>query len=293
MRGEEIAYSWYGEQVEFLNIDRYPDGSPMVKESGKLDYAGVDRVLLRPRDSAGFLGGIFWIQSLIERGVRPPELVFPCMFGQRQDRSNPTGDVLFTIKFVAKLINSLNLPRVIVLDPHSEATPAAIDRCEVYHVDDIWLHHFDVDPGNYRAVIAPDAGASKRAGRIADLLHLPLKQAKKKRDVATGKLQGFECEDLSDLFKDNEGEVDSEDVPHVLVVDDLCDGGGTFIGLGEVLDERGVDADLFVTHGLFTKGTRDIGAWYQKIICTDSVAAQRPDIEIIFPSEQLLRTGDL
>lgn len=292
MRGEEIAYSWYGDQIEFLNVERYPDGSPMVKEN-KLDFAGVTRVLLRPRDSAGFLGGIFWIQSLIERGVHPPELIFPCMFGQRQDRINPTGDVLFTIKSVAKLINSLGLPKVTVLDPHSEATPAAIDRCNVVHVDDIWLHHFDADPLDYRAVIAPDAGAYKRAKRIADLLHLPIKQALKKRDVSTGKLNGFECESLEDLFHDNEAEPGSLDVPKVLVIDDLCDGGGTFIGLGEVLEARGVDADLFVTHGLFTKGTRDIGAWYQKIICTDSVAAQRPDVEILFTSETLLKTGEL
>lgn len=294
MHGEEIAYNWYGQsdKIQFLDVGRYPDGSPYVKETG-LVVEGVERVLLRPRDSAGFLGGIFWIQSLLERGIRAPELIFPCMFGQRQDRINPTGDVLFTIKSVAKLINSLGLPKVTVLDPHSEATPAAIDRCDVVHVDDIWCSNFGGDPGKYVAVIAPDAGASKRAARMSDLLKIPLKQAKKKRDVSTGKISGFEVEDLSDLFPGNTAEAGSDFVPHVLVVDDLCDAGGTFIGLGEVLDKQGVDADLYVTHGLFTRGTRDLGVWYQRIICTDSVSAQRPDVEILFAAEQILKTGDI
>ena len=295
MRGEEIAYNWYSDKIEFLNVERYPDGTPYVKEGTKLDAGGTDRVLLRPRDMTGFMGGIFWIQSLIERGFRAPELVLPCVPGQRQDRINPTGDVLFTVKSVAKIVNSLNLPKVTILDPHSEAAAALIDRCQVVHVDDIWAHHLDLVEAEkkYRAVVAPDAGASKRAGRIADLLGLPLKQAKKKRDVSTGNLNGFEIEDVTDLFHDNEAEPGSLDVPHVLVVDDLCDGGGTFIGLGEVLDAAGVDADLFVTHGLFTRGTRDLGTWYQKITCTDSVSAQRPDVEILFTSEAILKYGDI
>lgn len=295
MRGEEIAYHWYGDKIGFVDVGRYPDGSPYVKETGMLAHDGVERVLLRPRDGSGLLGGLFWIQSLIERGNRPPELILPCVFGQRQDRINETGDVLYTIKSVGRLINSMNLPSVTVLDPHSEAVQACIDRCKVVHVDDILYFAWNLEDiqGKYRAVVAPDAGAYKRAARVANMLKLPLKTAKKKRDVATGALSGFEIEDCSDLFRGNDGEVDCPDVPRLLVVDDLCDGGGTFIGLGQVLDEAGFDADLYVTHGLFTKGTRDLGTWYQKIYCTDSVAAQRPDVETIFAAEQLLKYGDL
>ena len=41
-----------------------------------------------------------------------------------------------------------------------------------------------------------------------------------------------------------------------LILDDICDGGGTFTGLSHVL--RGTygarAVDLFVTHGIFSKG---------------------------------------
>jgi ribose-phosphate pyrophosphokinase len=292
MRGEEIAY--YGhqdDQIHFVNVDRYPDGSPMVKHT-RTTYPS--RILLRPRDSAGFLGGIFWVQSLMEQGCHPPDLVIPCLFGQRQNRINPTGDTLFTAKSVGKIINSLGCRQVTVLDPHSDVSSAVIDRCRVVHVDEIWKNHKGAaNLDGYAAVIAADAGGIKRAKRIANLLQLPLKVADKTRDVSTGKVTGFKVEDLSDLFKEGSPAGSEVDVPKVLVVDDLSDGGGTFVGLGEVLDAEGVDADLFVTHGLFTKGTRDLSVWYRKIICTDSVAAQRPDVEVLFTAEQLLKFGGL
>lgn len=300
MRGEEIAYIDQRQEVHYVNVDRYPDGSPMVKHQRT---SCPMRVLLRPRDSAGFLGGIFWVQSLIEQGVRAPELILPCVFGQRQDRINPEGDTLFTVKSVGKLINLLGCPRVLILDPHSEATQASIDRCTAFHVDDIWKSRVgktesqccggSANPYNgfmYDAIVAPDAGAHKRAAKLAKLLDLPVKQAWKTRDVSTGKITGFGIEDCLDLFKNPD---DVEEVPHVLVVDDLCDGGGTFIGLGEVLDKQGLDADLYVTHGLFTKGVSDLFTWYQRIFSTDSVAAQRPDVEMLMAAEFLLRHGDL
>jgi ribose-phosphate pyrophosphokinase len=41
----------------------------------------------------------------------------------------------------------------------------------------------------------------------------------------------------------------------VLIVDDLCDGGGTFTAHASVLLAAGATAvDLYVTHGIFSKG---------------------------------------
>ena len=40
-----------------------------------------------------------------------------------------------------------------------------------------------------------------------------------------------------------------------LIVDDICDGGGTFVGSAKLLIEAGADrVDLYVTHGIFSKG---------------------------------------
>lgn len=297
MRCEEIAYIDQYHQIHYVDVGRYPDGSPMVKHQRT---SCPVRVMLRPRDSIGFLGGIFWVQSLIEQGVRPPELVVPCVFGQRQDRINPQGDTLFTAKSVGKLINSLGCPRVTILDPHSEVSSTAIDRCNVVHVDDIlnersrsFMPQTLFGLKKYAAVISPDAGAVKRAERIAKMLKIPLKIAGKTRDVTDGKITGFHVEDCSDLFQVGSPAGSNVDVPHVLVIDDLCDGGGTFIGLGQVLDAEGFDADLYVTHGLFTKGTQDLFTWYQRIFCTDSVVVERLDVNILKICEFILQHGDI
>lgn len=290
MRGEEIAYAEYGtNEVKFVNVDRYPSGEPMVKHNGY-----PSSVLLRPRTAEGFLGGIFWVQSLIEQGVHPPELICPMVFGSRQDRINPTGDTLFTIKGVAKLINSLGCPIVRVLDPHSDVTPALIDRCVAISAADILTaqllsetSNFKMDP--YDAVVAPDAGAEKRAGKVAQKLGVPLIHGWKTRDVKDGKLTGFGIESAWDISI----EVGPDREPHVLVVDDICDGGGTFIGLADALDAEGLTADLYVTHGLFTKGTQDLLKRYKKLYCTDSAVAQRPDVQVIDACDYLLRRGHI
>jgi ribose-phosphate pyrophosphokinase len=282
MRGEEIAYIDANHKVFYVDVDTYPDGAPLVKHERKTYPV---RVMLRPRSAAGFLGGIFWVQSLIEQGVRPPELVLPCVFGGRQDRINPSGDTLFTVKSVAKLVNSLGCPRVLVLDPHSEATAAAIDRCTAYHVDEI----FQLDrkkshqmSGAYDAVIAPDAGAAKRAQKVAKIYDVPVLQAWKNRDVKTGKITGFGVE--LDAW--------SPKLDQVLVVDDLCDGGGTFLGLHDVLPGN-LKVDLYVTHGLFTAGTQDLTSKFRNVYCTDSVVTQRLDVKIIKTCDYILQYGDI
>ncbi len=264
----------------YLKVGQYPSGEPMVKEDEWV-YP-VERVLLRPKNAVQFLGGIFWVQSLIDRGMPAPELVIPNMFGARQDRSNPTGDVLFTARNVAKLINSLGCPKVIVLDPHSEVTPALIDRCVTVHADEIFKLR-RVCPTRQStlpdAVVSPDAGAEKRAGAVAKLFGVPLLHAWKTRDVKDGKITGFGIEPC-----------DEYRYKRLLIVDDLCDGGGTFIGLNSKLPAGSI-ADLYVTHGLFTQGTANLKTCFQNIYCTDSTIADRQGVAVFEVCAHLLQHG--
>ena len=235
----------------------YPSGEPFIKleEEDRVP----DAILLRPKDMTAFMAGLFWVDAMAEREEPIPTLILPFVLGSRQDRLNPTGDYLFTAKSIAKLINDRNFPRVIILDPHSDVIAGMIDRCQVVHTDQI----FTPDPRvTYAGVICPDAGAEKRASKIATLLGVPLFHGRKTRDVRTGELTGFSCDGLE--YGHNK---------HFLVVDDICDGGGTFVGLiNYIHDFIDVDAtfDLFVTHGIFSKGY-DVLSNFTRIITTDSV----------------------
>lgn len=284
MRGEPIAYWGLSqedagpqERVHFAAVDKYPGGEPLVKERPR--YVG--RVMLRPTNTHDLMGGLFWIQALRARSRREAQwLILPYVPGARQDRLNDEGDFLFTAKSVAGLINMVGFNRVTIFDPHSNVISSLIENVDV--VSPTAYLPADFEENNYHYVLAPDAGSSHRALEVAKKTHGYLRQGWKKRDVSTGALSGFGCED----FPGNS---------RVLVVDDICDGGGTFIGLAEeVKRNRKLDRfDLFVTHGLFTKGTQDLLKHYDRIYTTDSVPAQRPGVNVDQVCLRLLTQGAL
>lgn len=246
---------------------RYPDGMPLLNDVLLREDLLADRVesiLLRPTSLATFYAGLHFVDALVARGNPTPSLVLPLVPGSRQDRVNPTGDYYFTIKSIAKDLNARDFPRVTVIDPHSDVTPALIERCQVYPP-----HLGDVPMPKYDAVVAPDGGAEKRAGAIATSKQIPLLHAWKKRDVTSGHLAGFGAEV-------RHGE---RTFGRLLLVDDLCDGGGTFVGLARELPEARLD--LYVSHGLFTKGTAELLQYFEHIYCTDSTVGDKPGVTVI------------
>lgn len=277
MRAEPIAWTGWTDNgattFGFLNVETYPSGEPLIKFDVSAQEVG--KVLLRPKNFTDFMGGLFFIDSLVERGHVIPELILPFIPGARQDRLNSSGDFLFTAKAVAKLLNDRDFYAVTVLDPHSDVIAGLINKCKVIKA------HECIDFGKiinieYDCIISPDAGAEKRALAVATAWKLPLIHGWKTRDVSTGEITGFGFEDTGKNYKRG------------LVIDDICDGGGTFLGMAKPLFNHVLRADLWVTHGIFSKGTRDLLEIYGNIYCTDSVVAQRPGINIIQLCDKLL-----
>ena len=248
----------------------YPDGSPMAKFDSPAFESG-DTLVLRPTSLGSFITGLYLADARRERGRPIKRLVLPFVPGGRQDRINEAGDYLFTLKSVANDINRRGFERVVTVDPHSVATGSAIDNLDTYPLERLFGH--GAWPG-YTAVVAPDAGAGKRAEAMAAAIGRPLVQATKHRDVETGRLSDFR--------------VDVEEGGHYLVVDDICDGGGTFVGLGERIREQGAFCSLFVTHGLFTKGTERLLEIYKTIQTTDSTPHPKPGVSVMPITERLI-----
>jgi ribose-phosphate pyrophosphokinase len=273
--------AFYGNAFGDLEVKAYPSGEPLVTFPPKLDFS---RVLFRPASMLDLMGGLFFIDAYVERGYKAPGLILPFVPGARQDRLNDAGDFLFTAKSVAREINMRGFPRVTIIDPHSEVIAGLIDRCHVVHAHEC----IDVEAAHmppYAAVISPDAGAEKRAGAVAKKLGIPMFHAWKTRDVATGAITGFGLEPIGEMRS-----------PRALIVDDICDGGRTFVGLAAVLKERGIIADLYVTHGIFSQGTALLLEHYQRVYCTDSLdlpAGPARDNVSIIPICKRLLEGDL
>lgn len=259
----------YGTSVFTVPVKSYPSGEPLVTFPTR---QRVDRIMLRPKSMLELMGGLWFVDALIERGNAPPDLILPFVPGARQDRLNDSGDYLFTAKSVAREVNLRDFRSVTVIDPHSEVISGFINRCHVIHAHECFPTG---DQQHYSAIVSPDAGAEKRAGAVAKKLGLPLLHGWKTRNVLDGSITGFGLEPSSITGK-------------YLVVDDICDGGGTFVGLAGVLKERGLKADLFTSHGLYTKGTHPLLCHYEKVICTDSVEGPRDGVVEVPMCESLM-----
>lgn len=102
---------------------------------------------------------------------------------------------------------------------------------------------FSAIPENY-GIILPDAGAKKKWGTGGYLA-----ACSKSRNPNNGRLSEFDIDP-----KDFHRVMDSK-VERLLIVDDICENGGTFIGCAQMLKDRGVTKpmDLYITHGIFPK----------------------------------------
>lgn len=166
----------------------------------------------------------------------------------RQDRIMQPGEAL-SIKVFARFVNSLGFNEVIVDDPHSDVSAALLDNVKIRGQDVLISENHEVVSGadaRHVTIVAPDAGARKKAQKVADRLRLPLVEAGKARDVRTNEITG------TAVF----GDVDGREC---VIVDDICDGGRTFIALAQALKENGAKrVILYVTHGIFSFGKQVI-----------------------------------
>lgn len=193
------------------------------------------------------------------------ELVIPYFPYARQDRVCVAGEALGA-SVMAQFINNLGFSKVTIWDAHSDVSPALINnvvnieqtaivtRCEALQEK--------LTQGQL-TLISPDAGASKKTLKLAQQYagKVEVIQANKQRNLATGEI--VKTEILCDVAGKD-----------LLIVDDICDGGRTFIELAKVLKENGANSiALFVTHGIFSKGLTVFDGLIDTIYTTDSIRA--------------------
>ena len=172
-------------------------------------------------------------------------LYLPYIPYARQDRVMQPGEAL-SIKVFANLINALSFDEVIVDDPHSDVSAALINNVKIRGQQDLVSQFHDNLAGKDVTIVAPDAGARKKAQKVASKFRMPIVEAGKVRDLATGEITG------TAVF----GDVKDRDC---VIIDDICDGGRTFIALAQALKEKGAKrVILYVTHGIFSFGKQVI-----------------------------------
>lgn len=160
----------------------------------------------------------------------------------RQDKTI-TNEQAFGLHIFAKILNSLQIDEINVLDPHSEVAQDVIyNLTPVYPV---WEVAATFGITNSNIILYPDKGA---AIKYKDVYKRQYITATKERCPITGKIYSVYL-DLGVSVKDK----------RILIVDDICDGGATFIQIANLLRSEEVgEINLFVTHGIFSKGLKDL-----------------------------------
>ncbi|MDX6191546.1 ribose-phosphate diphosphokinase [Flavobacterium sp. Fl-318] len=243
-------------EIEFKSFT-FSGGEPHIKINPDFDVK--EEITITHRlNSFNDLGLLcLTVDALRRMDVKIINLFIPYFPAARQDRVMIKGEPL-SVKVYADIINAMQLEKVFVFDAHSEVTPALVNNCEVIP-NHTFIQTVIKSIGNDVKLISPDGGALKKIYKVSEFLGgVDVVECSKSRDVKTGRLSGF---------KVYEDDLQGKDC---LIVDDICDGGGTFVGLAEELKNKNAGKlYLAVSHGIFNKGFEVLDC-FEKIFTTNS-----------------------
>lgn len=199
--------------------------------------------------------------------VENVKLNVPYFLGARSDRKFEAGTSNYLKTVICPIINAQNFSRVTVLDPHSDVLEACLNNYHKHNnhrlVKDALT---DIDNKNDArsriCLVSPDAGAYKKIFDVAKEFKIDrIITASKVRDMKTGKILRTEIPVLDQ----------HEDLKYV-IIDDICDGGRTFIELAKVIKDSRPTAKVYlvVTHGIFSAGFKELKNYFEKIYTTNS-----------------------
>jgi ribose-phosphate pyrophosphokinase len=257
-------------QIDY-KISKFPDGQQTID---LLDWARLDRytdpvmIIARLNSFKDVELLICAVQAL--RNIRPNcqiSLYTPYFLGSRSDRKFQEGGVNYLKQVICPIINSLNFYSVVVLDPHSDVLEACLNNYEKAdnHILVKWaLTDIDNkdDAQSRICLVSPDAGAYKKIFDVAKKFSIDkIITANKVRDMKTGNILRTEIPVL-----------DQHDNIQYVIIDDICDGGRTFVELAKAIKEGRPTAKIYlvVTHGIFSAGYSQLGEYFERIYTTNS-----------------------
>lgn len=191
----------------------------------------------------------------------------------RMDREIPEGNQMFSMKYFANIINSLNFTNVIVIDPHSYVSEDMLVNVTLVNIENLVREAVDDFKPDY--IIYPDKGAFAKYPKLLAGLGVPFFHANKKRDLANrGKIikDAYELVDAPDLNGKS-----------VLIVDDLVALGGTAFITGDTLKKAGATrVGLYVSHA-------ENGVFVGKLLDGDETGYHAVDVTYTVATTPLMK----
>lgn len=248
-----------------IKVTVFPDSQPHIRIDK--DISNGVKVVCSIINTDILFKLLLVADALKEAGITEKYLYISYLFGARYDRIMRSGDS-FDLRVVANLINSCGFTKVYIIDPHSSVSTLLINNSKECHpIPEMVYKLINHNELEKPVFIAPDFGATKKLdGYVKKLKNTfsisvnDIVYCNKHRDVSTGtiKLTVLDPEKCKDR--------------DCIIMDDICDGGGTFIEIAKQLEAcKPKTLSLVVTHGIFSKGFDELKKYFTYIYTTTSL----------------------
>lgn len=231
---QKIAKS-FGSPLGKINVQKFSDGEiqPVFLESIRGDYVFLIASTFSPTDN--FMELLLMIDAAKRASAYKIVAVLPYYGYSRQDRKDKPR-VAVGSKLVATLLEAAGANRVITMDLHAPQIQAFFE-IPVDHLDSsaIFIPYIESLKLNNLCFAAPDVGSTNRVRELASFFNAPMvicdKHRKRANEIASMVVIG---------------DVSGKDV---VLIDDICDTGGTLAKSAALLKEKGaVSVRAFCTH---------------------------------------------
>lgn len=235
----------------------FPDGEVQIR-LGAFDRKETVNVRCRITNAED-LFILMQVADILNRHDVVWSLVIYYLMSMRMDRVIDF-NAPFTLKVVGRVISCLGAEDVVVHEPHSERTKREIGSAgigcvsaEIPLIEDCWEGKIQV--------CFPDRGAEIRYKDAFIVKPVPFLIGEKQRNIETGKIEKIYIKNPEDY----------KGLP-VMVVDDLCDAGGTFLGIAKSIREIDPNAKLSISvvHMVNRKGIDNLSSAYDQVYFTNT-----------------------
>ncbi len=225
----------FGTQLGKVNIQRFSDGEicPVFLESVRGDYVFLVQSTFSPSDNLMEL--LLMIDAARRASAYKVIAVIPYYGYARQDRKDKPR-VAIGSKLIANMLVAAGADRVITMDLHAPQIQGYFD-IPVDHLDShaVFIPYIEKLKLENLTFAAPDVGSANRIRQIASYFNAEMvicdKHRKRANEIASMVVIG---------------DVTGKDI---VIVDDICDTGGTLVKAAGLLKEKGArTVRALITH---------------------------------------------